>query len=108
MAVALSDMYADQPETSRLISWQRLERAGHSPNEHTVRDIRERIALIGRAQEHSKAASRFDPDVVFALVLHVAAFWEFTSPDVLTAVEADDRAARREVVRALATALFEG
>lgn len=106
MAVALSDLYADHPEMPRLITWQRLERAGHSPNELTSRDVRERIAFIGREQEEGKAASRFDSDVLFALVLHIAAFWEFTSPDVIAAVGMTDRMARREVVRAVAIALL--
>ena len=51
--------------------------------------------------------SPFEPDVLFALILHVAAFWEFASPDVLAAVTVTDRERRRDIVRAVTAALLD-
>ncbi|MEY9928863.1 AcrR family transcriptional regulator [Catenulispora sp. GP43] len=113
-AALLCDAYVDHPELSRLITWRRLERLEHedpaapaapAPMAH---DVQGRIALIEQALRNGVIGGRFDADVLFALILHVAAFWEFTSPDVMASVSVTDREGRREVVRSVTAALLEG
>lgn len=107
VAVMLSDIYAEHPELPRLITWQRLERSSVAPNPIAIRDVLDRISAIGRAQEAGVVTSPFEPDVLFALILHVAAFWEFTSPDVMAAVTVTERGRRRDIVRAVTAALLD-
>jgi AcrR family transcriptional regulator len=108
VAVLLCDIYADHPDLPRLITWQRLERADSPPNQIATRDVRDRIGVIGRALADGVVTSPFDADVLFALILHMAAFWEYTSPDVMAAVTVEDRAQRREIVRAVVATLVDG
>lgn len=107
LAVTLCDIYAEHPDLPRLITWQRLERGDAAPNEIAARDSRERVGRIGKAMAEGVIASKFPPDVLFALVLHMAAFWEFTSPDVMRVMDDADRDQRREVVRAVVAAVLE-
>lgn len=107
-AVMLYDIYAEHPDVPRLITWQRLERGDAASNEVGVRDSRERVAVIDKALADGVIASRFPADVLFALVLHMAAFWEFTSPDVSRVMNDADRDQRREVVRAVVAAVLTG
>ncbi|ACU75956.1 transcriptional regulator, TetR family [Catenulispora acidiphila DSM 44928] len=106
VAVMLCDIYAEHPELPRLITWQRLERGDAAGNEIAAKDSRRRVELIDRALADGVISSRFPADVVFALMLHIAAFWEFTSPDVMRVMNAADRDQRREVVRAVVAAVL--
>jgi len=106
VAVMLCDVYAEHPELPRLITWQRLERGDAPGNEIAAKDSRQRVELIDRALADGVISSRFPADVVFALMLHMAAFWEFTSPDVMRVMNAADRDQRREVVRAVVAAVL--
>jgi AcrR family transcriptional regulator len=108
VAVMLCDIYAEHPDLPRLITWQRLERGDATPNEVGARDSRERVAVIDKALADGVIASRFPADVLFALVLHMAAFWEFTSPDVMRVISDVDRDRRREVVRTVVAAVLTG
>ena len=105
-AVMLCDIYAEHPELPRLITWQRLERGDAAPNEIAAKDSRRRVELIDRALADGVISSRFPADVIFALMLHMAAFWEFTSPYVMPVMNAADRGQRREVVRAVVAAVL--
>ena len=105
-AALLCDAYVDHPELSRLITWRRLEGTDLPPDELTARDVSGRIALIEQALRTGAISGHFDADVLFALILHVAAFWELTSPDVLASVTVTDREGRREVVRSVTAALI--
>ena len=107
-AALLCDAYVDHPELSRLITWRRLEREDLATVSPTTPDAQGRITLIGQALRDGVIGGRFDADVLFALILHVAAFWEFSSPDVMASVSVTDRAERREVVRSVTAALLEG
>lgn len=108
LAVMLSDAYAEHPEIPRLITWQRLERGSDPPHEVSMNDLERRIAAIRKAQDEGAVPTTFEARVLMGLMLHVAAFWEFSSPDVLRSMAVDDRDARREVVRSMATALLNG
>lgn len=104
-AALLCDAYVDHPELSRLNTWRRLERDDLPPDAAAGNDAAGRIALIERALRDGVIRGAFDADILFALILHVAAFWEFTSPDVMALVRVTDREERREVVRAVVAAL---
>jgi AcrR family transcriptional regulator len=106
LAVMLCDIYAEHPDLPRLITWQRLERGDAAPNEIAAEDSRQRVALIGQALSDGVITSRFPADVLFALILHMAAFWEFTSPDVMRVMNEAGRDQRREVVRAMVEAVL--
>lgn len=105
VAVMLSDIYAEYPDLPRLITWQRLERADAPPNPVATRDVLSRIEVIDRGRADGVVAGPFDAQVLFALMIHVASFWEFSSPDVLAAVDMVGREQRREVVRSVMAAL---
>jgi AcrR family transcriptional regulator len=107
VAVMLSEIYAEHPDLARLITWQRLERADAPPNEIATGDVRDRIGLIAQALADGVTSSPYAADVLFALILHMAAFWEFTSPDVAAAIEPLDRRGRSEVVRSVTAALLD-
>lgn len=106
LAVKLCDTYAEHPDLPRLITWQRLERGDAAPNEIAAGDSRKRVGLIAQALADGSIASRFPADVLFALILHMAAFWEFTSPDVMRVLDHVDRDRRREVVRSVVASLL--
>jgi AcrR family transcriptional regulator len=108
LAVMLSDAYAEHPELPRLITWQRLERGSDPPHELSMKDLARRIAAIREAQDEGVVPTHYDAGVLFGLMLHVAAFWEFSSPDVLRSMAVGDRDVRREIVRSVAAALLDG
>jgi AcrR family transcriptional regulator len=108
MAVMLCDMYADHPDMPRLITWQRMEQAEIPRDPTSAGDVRNRIALISRALADGAVTSGFDADVLFALILHTAALWECTSPEVMMAITVDDRDQRREIVRMVVASLVGG
>lgn len=105
-AALLCDAYVDHPELSRLITWRRLEHDELSPDGRGAHDAQSRIALIEQALRAAWSGGGFDADVLVALILHVAAFWEVTSPEVLALVTVTDREGRREVVRSVTAALL--
>ncbi|MER5353927.1 TetR family transcriptional regulator [Kitasatospora sp. NPDC002551] len=105
-AAALSDLYAEDPAMPRIITWQRLEH-GSSVNELGVADVRSRSAAIAEAQARGLVSTRFEPEVLIALLVHVAMLWPAANPEVLAVVDLEDRARRREVVRRIAAALVE-
>jgi AcrR family transcriptional regulator len=107
VAVMLAELYADRPDLPRLITWQRVERADAPPSPIATRDVRARIAAIAQALADGVTTSPYSADVLFALILHIAAFWEFTSPDIAAAIVPVDRDGRREVVRSVTAALLK-
>jgi AcrR family transcriptional regulator len=105
-AARLSDIYAEDPELIRLITWQRLERGDEHPDTFAMTSIRHHIDAITKAQKDGTVPTRFDAAVLYALLLHGAALWGMTSPDVLAVIDVDNAEQRREVVRAAAAALL--
>jgi AcrR family transcriptional regulator len=88
-AEGLSDTYDRHPELVGSITWQRLER-GHT-HAYAIQGTRGRADAIAKAQAAGLVSTRFDAQVLFALIIHVAAFWDMTSPDVHAVVGAADR-----------------
>lgn len=105
-ASRLADTYARHPQLVRLISWQRLERGEDPPHPHAVADIGGRVRAIADAQAAGSVSRRFDAPVLFALLIHIAALWGTTSPDVLAVVRVSSGRQRREIVRRAVNALL--
>ncbi|GAA2022360.1 TetR family transcriptional regulator [Catenulispora yoronensis] len=106
VAVQLSDVYADYPELPRLILWQRLERGEDPPHAVATADLLSRGAAVAAGQRRGLVTDWYEPHVVMAMLLHAAAFWEFSSPDVMAVMDVRDRERRREIVRAMATGML--
>ncbi|MFE6868740.1 TetR family transcriptional regulator [Kitasatospora sp. NPDC057692] len=105
-AADLSDLYARDPDMARIITWQRLEHDG-ALTDLGVAEVRTRSAAIAAAQARGAVSTRFEPQVLFALLVHLAMLWPAANPDVLTVVDLADAAQRRDLVRRMAAALVE-
>ncbi|MFE2724267.1 TetR/AcrR family transcriptional regulator [Kitasatospora sp. NPDC059327] len=105
-AAGLSDLYAEHPEIPRIVTWQRLEH-GDALNELGISEVRARSAAIAAAQARGLVSTRFEPQVLFALLVHVAMLWAAANPEVLAVADLADRARRREMIRRVAAALVE-
>jgi AcrR family transcriptional regulator len=103
-AEQLSDTYDRHPELIRIITWQRLER-GHT-HPYAIQETQSRVHAIAKAQAAGLVSDRFDARVLFALIIHTAALWGMTSPDVLAVVKHRTAAQRRDIVRSAVTALL--
>ena len=105
-AERLAATYAQHPDLVRLITWQRLERGGDPTHAHAVHSTQGNVDVITRAQAAGLVTDRFEAGVLFALVIHIAALWGMSSPDVLAVVGLADADKRLEVVREAAAALL--
>ncbi|MEV7598069.1 TetR family transcriptional regulator [Kitasatospora sp. NPDC089797] len=107
VAARLSDIYAEHPDLPRLITWQNLERAGQPLSGLGVEEVRRRSAALADAQARGVVSDRFDPRVLFAVIVHTAMLWPATAPELLAVVDLDDPGKRREIVRQVVTALID-
>ena len=105
-AARLAETYAADPDLTRLITWQRLERGGDPPHDYAVHSTQGYIDAIARAQAGGAVPDRLDAPVLFALIIHIAALWEMTSPDVLAAVKPRTTGERQDIVRSAVAALL--
>ncbi|MFD7906644.1 TetR family transcriptional regulator [Kitasatospora sp. NPDC059722] len=105
-AAGLSDLYEEHPDMPRIITWQRLEH-GDALNDLGVAEVRARSAAIADAQARGLVSTRFEPQVLFALLVHLAMLWAAANPEVLTVIDLAGREQRREMVRRIATAMVE-
>jgi hypothetical protein len=105
-AARLYQTYADHPELARLITWQRLERGDDPPHDYAVRSSRANVDAIARAQSDGLVSGRFDARVLYALILHTAALWGMSSPDILAVVNLKSQVRQREIVRTTVAALL--
>jgi AcrR family transcriptional regulator len=99
-AVRLSDIYAEQPDLMRLITWQRLERADDLPHSFAMSSIQNHIDAITKAQTDGIVPDRFNANFLYALLLHSAAVWAMMSPDVLAVLDINDPEERRQLIEA--------
>jgi AcrR family transcriptional regulator len=98
-AVRLADGYAEHPDITRLITWQRLERSGDPPHAFAVASTRSKADEIAQAQADGRLPDRFEARVLLGLIIHLAAFWATSSPDVLAVVNVSAAKRRRQVIR---------
>src|ERR1700757_5038657 len=97
-AARLCDWYADPPDIPRLISWQRLERSDDPPHAYAVASTRTKADEIAAAQAEGRISDRFDARVLVGLIIHLAALWATSNPDVLAVMGTSAAKRRRQVV----------
>src|SRR5262249_38600534 len=102
----LADSYAAHPDIARLITWQRLERSNDPPHAFAVVSTRSKVDEIARAQAAGRISDRFDARVLLGMIIHLAAFWVTSSPDVLAVMGISAAKRRREIVRDAAASLI--
>jgi AcrR family transcriptional regulator len=105
-AAQLCATYAEDPDLIRLITWQQLERGDDPPHKYAVESTQGNIDAIAKAQADGVVSDRFNPRVLFALIVHIAALWGMSSPDVLAVVKLKDPKKRRQVVQEAVAALL--
>jgi AcrR family transcriptional regulator len=98
-AVRLADGYAEHPEIARLITWQRLERSDDPPHAFAVASTRNNADEIAKAQADGRVPDRFEAHVLVGLIIHLAALWALSSPDVLAEVNVSAAERRRQLIR---------
>ena len=98
-AVRLADGYANHPDITRLITWQRLERGDDLPHVFAVESTKSKADAIAKAQSEGRVSARFEARVLVGLIIHLAAFWALSSPDVLAVVDVSGARKRRGIIR---------
>jgi AcrR family transcriptional regulator len=96
-AARLAEYYEEHPDALRLVTWQRLERST-GPQAVAVNASTAAIAEIAQAQADGRLSDRYPADVLLHAVLHIAALWARTSPDMAWARKPLSAAARRRIV----------
>jgi AcrR family transcriptional regulator len=89
-AARLAEGYATHPDLTRIITWQRLERSDDPPHAFAVKSTKSKVDAIAAAQAQGVVPDHFDASVLLALILHIAALWGMSSPDVLAVVDLND------------------
>lgn len=97
-AARLADGYAQHPDISRLITWQRLERGDDPPHAYAVESTQSKADAIAKAQTQGRVSSRFDARVLLGLIIHLAAFWATSNPDVLAVMNTQGAKPRRQII----------
>jgi AcrR family transcriptional regulator len=97
-AARLAEGYEKDPDVLRLVTWQRLERSTEPPPAVAVKHTKTKIAEIAQAQADGRLSDRYPADVLLHAVLHVAALWAATSPEMAWARKLPSAAARRRIV----------
>jgi AcrR family transcriptional regulator len=98
-AAALAVGYAGHSDVARIVTWQKLERGDDPPHAFAVRSTEKKVEAIAAAQAAGTVSDRFEPHVLMALVLNLAALWATMSPDVEAAVGITDPRERGAIVR---------
>ena len=105
-AVRLADGYAAHPDLMRIVTWQRLERGEDPPHAFAVASTQSKVDEIAAGQAEGVVPDHFEARVLLALILHIAAFWGMSSPDVLAVVDVGDADRRHAIVRDAAARLL--
>jgi AcrR family transcriptional regulator len=96
-AVRLAERYEQHPDVLRLVTWRRLERSTEPPTV-AVEASKATIAEIAQAQADGRLSDRYPADVLLHAVLHIAALWAPTSPEMAWTHNLPSAAARRRIV----------
>ncbi|ROS75704.1 TetR family transcriptional regulator [Curtobacterium sp. PhB130] len=104
----LFDSYARRPWVPRLATWYRLERAADAPLEAIVSSNAEAVAAVEHAQRAGVLPRSYRPAVLLGLVVHLAGFWDATTPEFDTLVTAVVPARRRQIVVDAVGSLLRG
>jgi hypothetical protein len=82
----------------RLANWYRLEGGALSSVDLVVASTRDKVAAVAKAQEEGLVTTRYSPVELLALVVHLAALWSSTAPELGTLAADIPVARRRQVV----------
>ncbi|MFJ3383455.1 MULTISPECIES: TetR family transcriptional regulator [unclassified Curtobacterium] len=104
----LFDSYARRPWVPRLATWYRLERQQGNPLEAIVSSNAEAVAAVEHAQRAGVLPRSHRPAVLLGLVVHLAGFWDATTPEFDTLVQAVVPARRRQIVVDAVGSLLRG
>ena len=96
-AARLAEHYEQHPDVLRLVTWQRLERS-NEPQAIAVKASTAKIPEIAQAQADGRLSDRYPADVLLHAVMHIAALWATTSPDMAWGRKPPSAAARRRIV----------
>ena len=96
-AVRLAERYEQHPDLLRLVTWRRLERNTEPPTA-VVAASKAKIAEIAQAQADGRLSDRYPAEVLLHAVLHIAALWFPTSPDLAWTHNLPSADARRDIV----------
>jgi len=96
-AARLAEHYEQHPDVLRLVTWQRLERS-NEPQAIAVKASTAKIPEIAQAQADGRLSDRYPADVLLHAVMHIAALWATTSPDMAWARKLPSAAARRRII----------
>ena len=96
-AVRLAERYEQHPDLLRLVTWRRLERST-APPMAAVEASKAKIAEIAQAQADGRLSDRYPAEVLLHAVLHIAALWLPTSPDMTWTPNLPSAADRRRIV----------
>jgi len=107
-AARLAQAYQRDPDVLRLLTWQRLERGTEAPSVLAVEHRDTKIAKIAQAQADGRLSDRYPADVLLLAVLHIAALWATTSPDMTWARKLPSAAAQRRIVTQMMRDLLAG
>jgi AcrR family transcriptional regulator len=103
----LFDSYQQRPWVQRIATWHRLERAGTGDLVPVVVTSNEaKVRAVADAQARGALPTRFPPDVLLGLVVHLSGFWSSNVPEFDAVVTGHSTAARRRVVVDAVTALL--
>jgi AcrR family transcriptional regulator len=97
-AARLAQGYDEHPDVMRLATWQRLERGTDAPVLAAVDSVREKVAVIARAQADGLLPADFPAGVLLTLVLHLAAVWSAVNPELAAGAGFPAGAQRRQFV----------
>lgn len=96
-AVRLAEGNQQHPDVLRLATWQRLER-GTEPLPAALEATKAKVAQIARAQADGRLSDRYPAEVLLTTVVHVAALWAETSPQMAGVSERPPAAAQRRII----------
>jgi hypothetical protein len=69
------------------------------PHAFAVESTNRKADAIAKAQAEGRLSSRLEPRVLLGLIIHLAAFWTMSSPDVLAVMDVTGANKRRRIVR---------
>jgi AcrR family transcriptional regulator len=92
-AAQLAQLFDQQPEIVRMITWQRLERGADAPVPVATASVRQKIDALAQAQAEGTLPGHFSAGALLILVFHLAATWVSAGPELNSAQPSDsDRA----------------
>jgi AcrR family transcriptional regulator len=94
----LFDRFVENPVKERLAKWYRLEGEAYAAVEVVVASTNDKLAAITKAQDEGLLTTRFSPEELLAMVVHMSALWGSMTPEMAAHTADIPRERRRQVV----------